>query len=158
MEGTIDRDGTTLSAPRPGIGRGTGAIAILAIAGVIGTAVWTLWTQGSVDVGNRVGSAIYTRDEATTIRLVADGVLPRSVLTREPFRTKQLVAEGLVPSATLEAAVAPVAPLYCPDELAVMAGVAAGVIPEATLAGEPYRTKRLIEQGLVPRATVEPCH
>jgi hypothetical protein len=157
MERTIDRTGGAGSVPRLRVGKAIAAIAALAFVAVIGTTVWTFTGGRSVEGPARVGSPIYTHDEATVIGLVADGVLPASVLAREPFRTKQLVAEGLVPSAALDAAVTPVAPLYCPDELATIAAVAAGTIPQETLAGEPYRTKRLIEQGLVPRAAAEPC-
>jgi hypothetical protein len=38
-----------------------------------------------------------------------------------------------------------------------MAAVAAGVVPDEVLDGEPFRTNRLINQGLVPREAGAPC-
>jgi hypothetical protein len=90
------------------------------------------------------------------LRLVEKGVLPKEILEAEPFRTKQLVAEGRVPRATLEERPAPVAPLYCAREMAVVAAVADGVIPGEALRGESFRTKQLINQGLIPREAAAP--
>ena len=47
--------------------------------------------------------------------------------------------------------------LYTAEELAVMRLVAQGYIPREMLAGEPYRTKRLVNRGLIPRAAIDPA-
>lgn len=45
--------------------------------------------------------------------------------------------------------------IYSADELAVLRLVAKGYIPAEILDANPYLTKRLINQGLVPRETLE---
>lgn len=135
------------------------ALAAFALVAVLAAAV-ALIRQGPVQTPTSTARVdpIYTADELTVIDLVARGVLPDEVLLAEPFRTKQLVAEGVLPQATLETRPAPVtSPLWCPEERAVIAAVAAGVIPKQVLEGEPFRTKRLINQGLIPRGAASPC-
>ena len=135
-----------------------GSFSALALVAVIVAAVTFLAQPPALD-SVRKGSVkpLYTSDQLTVIRLVERGVLPSSVLAAEPFRTGQLVNEGQVPRAALDAQSAPVAPLYCPKEKAMVAAVAGGVVPTEVLTGEPFRTKRLINQGLIPRKAAAPC-
>jgi hypothetical protein len=158
MAKTITTEELGVSVQKPRIGWALGGISILAIAAVVAAAVAVL-SQGptAVSTGEQAIAPLYTEDELAVIRLVEKGVLPDEVLTSERFRTKQLVNEGVLPRETLETRLAPVAPLYCEDERAVMAAVAAGVIPRQVLQGELFRTKRLINQGLVPREAARPC-
>jgi hypothetical protein len=100
---------------------------------------------------------VYTQDELAVLRLVEQGVLPDEILDREPFRTKLLVSQGILPRETLESRPARVAPLYCPEERAVMAAVAAGVLPKEVLESDAFLIKRLINQGLIPRQSAPPC-
>jgi hypothetical protein len=51
---------------------------------------------------------------------------------------------------------ATVAPLYTQDELAVLRLVERGVLPDEVLDAEPFRTKQLVNEGLLPRATLSP--
>jgi hypothetical protein len=141
---------------KPRIGWVLGGLSMLAIvAVVVAIAVFSQGATTPVDQGTVAPS--YTQDELAVLRLVERGVLPDEVLDAEPFRTKQLVNEGLLPRATLSPGSAPVTPLYCPEERALMAAVAAGVVPDEVLDGEPFRTNRLINQGLVPREAAAPC-
>ena len=48
-------------------------------------------------------------------------------------------------------------PLWCEGELGTVRAVEAGILPRKTLDEEPYRTKLLIAQGLIPRQAAEPC-
>ena len=158
MEQTIATKELGVPVRRPRIGWALGGLSVLAIAAVVAAAVAVL-SQGPTTLSTR-GQAItplYTEDELTVIRLVEKGVLPAVVLDAEPFRTKQLVAEGLLPPETLETRLTPVAALYCPEDRAVMAAVAAGIVPHDVLEGEPFRTKRLINQGLIPRESATAC-
>jgi hypothetical protein len=75
------------------------------------------------------------------------------------------VATMLVVAVTVDSGPAPapaigersrVAPLYSADELTMMRLVATGNITAGTIKGEPFLTKRLINKGLVPRATLRP--
>lgn len=156
MATTVVKQGS-IPRQRP-IGWALSGLAALALAAVTVAAVSVL-SQGpaSSPADARPATRVYTADERAAIRLVADGVLPESILDAEPFRTKQLVAQGLVPAETLIPKAVGPAPLYCPEERAVMAAVAAGVVPAEALEGEPYRTKRLVAQGLIPRDSVDPC-
>jgi hypothetical protein len=142
---------------KPRIGWALGGLSMLAIvAVVVAIAVFSRGATTTPDDQGRV-APLYTQDELAVLRLVERGVLPDEVLDAEPFRTKQLVNEGVLPRATLSPGSAPVTPLYCPEERALMAAVAAGVVPDEVLDGEPFRTNRLINQGLVPRAAAAPC-
>ena len=49
----------------------------------------------------------------------------------------------------------PVVPIYTQDELAVLDLVARGVLPYEELSHEPFRTKQLVAQGVLPRKTLE---
>jgi hypothetical protein len=66
-------------------------------------------------------------------------------------------ADDPIPSAA--AAVPPTTfrALWCEDELEVIRAAEAGILPRTVLDDEPYRTKRLIAQGLIPRQAAEPC-
>ena len=154
----VDSDGQRHDPVRkPRIGWALGGLSILAVVAVV--VAIAVFSQGSTTTSieqSRV-APLYTQDELAVIGLVERGVLPDDVLDAEPFRTKQLVNEGVLPRATLSPQPALVAPLYCPEDRAVMAAVAAGVVPDEVLEGEPFRTKRLINQGLVPREAAAPC-
>ena len=84
------------------------------------------------------------------MRLVAKGYIPAETLDGEPFRTKALVNQGLIPAQTLEAG-GYTASLYTREDRALMAAVAAGMVPKEALDSESFRIKRLINQGLIPR-------
>jgi hypothetical protein len=133
-----------------------GGLAVLALVSVAVAAVVVVRTPEQTTapvrpvVGSRPGS-LYTEQELTIMRLVAKGYLPAETLEGEPFRTKVLISQGLIPRGALAPRGAPITPLYTEAERAVMAAVAAGMVPEETLEGEPFRTKRLINQGLIPR-------
>jgi hypothetical protein len=149
------------SAPRPlRIGWTTAALAALATAAVAASAIVVLRTPATAplprDPAARTAS-IYTADERAVLRLVAEGVLPHEILDAEPFRTKALVAHGLVPRETLIPGIPALGISYCPKELAVLRAVAAGVVPEETLQGEPFRTRRLIARGELPPEAGPPC-
>jgi hypothetical protein len=89
------------------------------------------------------------------MRLVAQGYIPAETLDSEPFRTRGLINQGLVPQAALEPRPVGISPLYSAQEQAMMAAVAAGLVPEEALEGEPFRTKQLINQGLIPREAAD---
>ena len=158
MATSVARGGLGSPARKIRIGWRLGGISALALAAVVVAAIAFLTQASPSDsIGTVSVKPLYTPDQLTVIRLVEDGVLPGSVLAAEPFRTGQLVNEGLVPRGALDAQSAPVAPLYCPKEKAIAAGVAHGVVPDEVLGGEPFRTKRLINQGLIPREAAAPC-
>ena len=151
-----DRVGTFVEQAR--IGRGLGALVALALAAVAVAALVFVTQAPSAQVdGSPVGSPIYTQDELEVFRLVDAGVLPSSVLDAEPFRTERLVAKGVIPRETLVSGLPVGRTFYCPEERVVMQAVRAGIIPAEALDGEPYRTKRLIAQGLIPWQAAEPC-
>jgi len=132
------------------------ALGILALVALVVSAVMLARSPAPV-VGPHEPAAVagagslYTQEEQAILRLVNKGYLPAETLNGEPFRTKELVNEGLIPPAALAPWSPSVAPLYTARERAIMAAVASGQIPPQVLDGEPFRTKRLINQGLIPR-------
>jgi hypothetical protein len=98
---------------------------------------------------------------------VADG--PGSEVPSQDEVTQQLINKGLVPSgATSEPSAAwhswasqsgqirgSQPPLYTPDELATMKLVQEGTLPASTLDTDRFVTKRLANQGLLPRAAAQ---
>lgn len=160
---TIVREGKVAAperAPERGLrlGWALGGLAAIALAGVVVAAV-TVVSQGPGvgTIAERRTAPIYTEDELAVLRLVAQGVIPKETLDGEPFLTKRLVNRGILPREALEARMAPVAPLHCPEERALMAAVAAGVVPQQALETEELLIKRLANQGLIPRAAAAPC-
>ena len=158
MATTIEQDRVGTFVEQARIGRALGVLVALALAAVAVAALVFVTQAPSAQVDESpVGSPMYTQDELEVFRLVDAGVLPTSVLDAESFRTKRLVAKGVIPRETLVAGV-PVGPtLHCPKERVVMQAVRAGIIPAEALDGEPYRTNKLIAQGLIPWQAAEPC-
>jgi hypothetical protein len=92
------------------------------------------------------------------VALVAMAVSVALVLAQAPAATRTPRHANEAPAAP--AIVAPpttFGSLWCEDELEVIRAVEAGILPREVLDDEPYRTKRLIAQGLVPRQAAEPC-
>ncbi|HEX6231410.1 MAG TPA: hypothetical protein VF029_06825 [Actinomycetota bacterium] len=134
---------------------GIAGLALVAVA--VATVVVLTQGTGPGPAADRVTTSLYTQDELAVIRLAQQGVIPRETLDGEPFRTKALVNQGIVPREVLELGIPLARPLYCPAERALMEAVAAGVVPEPALDDEDLLIKRLINQGLVPRAAAAPC-
>ncbi len=150
----------TAPAPVRGarVGWVLGGFAAIAIAAVAIAAVAVLSQRpGAGPVIERRTASLYTQDELAVVRLVQQGVIPRETLEGEPFRTKALVNQGLIPRGAVEAGIPLAGPLYCPEERALMRAVAAGLVPEEALDYERLSVKRLVNQGLVPRAAAAPC-
>ena len=160
---TIER-GTAAGRSRGRRSRVGWVLGGLTIAALVAVAVATLVSVrapeprspsvGTVG-GGRQGS-LYTEQELAVMRLVAKGYIPAETLEGEPFLTKRLVNQGLVPWETVAQRQASISPLYSAKEQALMDAVAAGLVPAEALDGESFRTKRLINQGLIPREAAGP--
>jgi hypothetical protein len=161
MATTIDR--ATQEAPERFPDQGTGRrgwglwiLSGAALTAVAVAAVVFFWPSsgGQVVREQRDATSLYTEQEQQVMQLVNEGQVPAETLQGGVFRIKSLVNRGLIPAETLSGA--PVRPLYTRQELRIMALVAQGVLPAETLNGEPFRTKRLINQGLIPREAADP--
>ncbi len=97
------------------------------------------------------GVSTATARNTTMEQLVNAGLVPAETL--EPSTVEQLVNAGLVPAETLEPR--SVGSLYTAQDRALMGAVASGQVPAATLDGDSFLIKRLINQGLVPRQTLD---
>ena len=92
------------------------------------------------------------------VALVAMAISVAMVLTQAPARTgTRQPANQPLPTAAVGAQPTAFGSLWCEDELEVIRAVEAGIVPRKVLDEEPYRTKRLISQGLIPRQAAEPC-
>ena len=92
------------------------------------------------------------------VALVAMAISVALVLTQTPAETESRQrADRPVPTAAVAAPPTTFGSLWCEDELEVIRAVEAGILPRTVLDDEPYRTKRLIAQGLIPREAAEPC-
>jgi hypothetical protein len=133
---------------------GLAALALVSVAAaaiVVATAPEPVVPSSGKPAAHGSGS-LYTQQELTVMRLIAQGYVPVETLNGGSFLTKRLANRGLLPRQALELRRAGRLPLYTTRERALMAAVAAGIVPRRTLQGEPFRTKRLINQGLIPRA------
>ncbi len=92
-----------------------------------------------------------TASSTTMEQLVNAGVVPAETL--EPSTTEQLVNAGVVPAETLEPR--SVGSLYTAQDRALMAAVASGQVPAETLDGDSFLIKRLVNQGLIPRQSID---
>lgn len=68
-------------------------------------------------------------------------------------RMEEFVNAGLVPHEALQPMVPE--PVYADQDRALMAAVASGVVPEEALDTEDILIKRLVNQGLIPRQTID---
>lgn len=131
--------------------------ALVAVAVAAATFFWPSSGGPQQTPAARAVNSLYTQNEQKVMQLVNEGRVPAETLQGGIYRIKALVNQGLIPAATLQQYVAPVPPLYTKQELKIMALVAQGVLPRETLNAEPFRTKRLINQGLIPRAAANPA-
>lgn len=156
MATVVEEKASAVSRPGVRVGWAVGGLAVLALTGVVVAAVAILSGAPAIrQADERPVSSLYTAEELAVTRLVATGHIPAQTLDSEPFRTKGLVNQGLVPRAALEPRPVMIAPLYSAQEQALIAAVAAGLVPEEALDGEPFLTKRLINQGLIPREAAD---
>jgi len=156
MATVVEEKASVASGQGIGVGWGVGGLAVLAVAAVLVAAVAVLSGAPTIrPADERRVSPLYTADELAVMQLVAKGYIPAETLDSAPFRTRGLINQGLVPRAALEPRPVVIAPLYSAQEQVMMATVAAGLVPEEALEGEPFRTKRLINQGLIPREAAD---
>jgi hypothetical protein len=103
--------------------------------------------------GEKVSGAESTASASTTTmeQLVNAGLVPAATL--QPSALERLVNAGLVPAETLEPK--SVGSLYTAQDRALMAAVASGQVPAEVLESDSFVIKRLINQGLVPRQTLD---
>jgi hypothetical protein len=136
-----------------------GILAAVALAAVTVAAVAVFWPAPKVQAPERVStsSPLYTPQEQTVMRLVAEGVLPQETLDGGIYLIKSLINQGLIPRETLEPYTPPIKPLYTEQEQTVMRLVAEGLLPQETLEGGAYLIKSLINQGLIPREAAYPA-
>ncbi|HXJ64179.1 MAG TPA: hypothetical protein VNN79_10530 [Actinomycetota bacterium] len=163
MATTIDRPGVDQvveapEAPTPRRGRGLGVLSGAALVAVAAAAVFFFWPgPGAPKHEVARSTPLYTKGERTTMRLVHEGLVPAETLQGGIYRIKSLINQGLIPRETLDEYVPPIPPLYTPRELKIIMLVQAGILPKETLDGEPFRTKRLINAGYIPRSAAYPA-
>jgi hypothetical protein len=156
MATTIERTAAGVDRRKRPVGWALGGLVAVALAAVTVATVIALRPTPHVPVAGPVevrsaGAPLYTAQEQAIMRLVAQGYLPAGTLQGRTFVFKSLVNRGLIPRESLTPYQGPVESLYTDQELAVMAAVAQGLVPREVLDGEPFLTKRLINQGLIPR-------
>jgi hypothetical protein len=161
MATTIERQAERLEqeqpqpAPRRRRGWGIGILAGAALVAVAVAAATFFWPASDGQTPQqRAAVSLYTEREQMVMQLVNEGKVPAETLQGGVYRTKSLVNRGLIPAETLNDR-SPAKPLYTQREMHIMALVAQGVLPAETLNAEPFRTKRLINQGLIPREAAE---
>lgn len=84
-------------------------------------------------------------------RLANQGLIPMEAVDWERVEMQRLANQGLIPKQALIPKTEEPESLYTPEERAIMDAVRRGEIPKAVLDGEPFLTKRLINQGLLPK-------
>ena len=146
--------------PRPAPQRRKGwAVGILAGAALVAVAVAAatfFWPTSTGQTPQQEAAvSLYTESEQTVMQLMNEGKVPAETLHGGVYRTKSLVNRGLIPAASLNEYRPAVNPLYTKRELLIMSLVARGQLPPETLNAEPFRTKRMINQGFIPREAAE---
>jgi len=150
------REQQSAPAPRRRKGWAVGILAgaaLVAVAVAVATFFWP--SSDGQTPQQRAAVSLYSSNEQKVMQLVNEGKVPAQTLQGGVYRTKSLVNQGLIPAASVNEYREPVSPLYTQRELHVMALVAQGILPAGTLNAEPFRTKRLINQGLIPREAAE---
>jgi hypothetical protein len=130
------------------------ALSVVAAVAVVGVATLTSRPVVPIEEPGREAS-LYTAEERTVMRLVAQGQIPAETLNTDPFIIKRLVNEGFVPRETVQSSPAPRTSLYSEQERALMNAVAGGQVPEEALDSDSFLIKRLIDQGQIPRGAAD---
>ena len=139
----------TLNLPRAHSPRVWLWVGIVAIAVAVGFVAYA--RLGTATDQATQGASTATAGNTTMEQLVNAGLVPAEAL--ESSTMEQLVNAGIVPAETLEPE--RVGSLYTAQDRELMAAVASGQVPAETLDGDSFLIKRLINQGLVPRQTLD---
>ena len=91
--------------------------------------------------------------------LAALGYIPAQAVDRQTLRTEQLITQGLIPAQTLEpagtaATVTTPEPLFSEAERVLIRLATTGQIPMESVDWQEVELKRLVTQGLIPRAAL----
>jgi hypothetical protein len=146
--------GTTseLIRSRARLGRVVTLLTLLVVAATIGIAFAVVSHSGrTAPVGS---STVWGIDRQALIDAGFTGRMGAS--TQTIGLEEQLVNAGLVPAETLQPAQVTGRSLYSARDRALMAAVAAGLVPEEAVQSEHFLILRLVNQGLIPRETVAP--
>jgi len=132
----------------------------LVVGAALAIAIALIVTSGSSDEpapAAEVGPAVtlYTAEENALQAAVAGGFVPAQALETELLKTKQLVNQGYLPSEALRSQFE-IRPLYTEAERAFLRAAANGVVPPAALETDLFKTKALVNQGLVPPEALQP--
>lgn len=94
-------------------------------------------------------------DQQVLADLASRGYIPAEAVDYERLATENLVNQGLLPEAALRGYIAPSAPIFTPEDLALIHAAQTGVIPMEAVDWDDVALKRLVNQGLIPRAALD---
>ena len=131
----------------------------------IGAMIWTATVVALVALAAIV--VMLVRGDSTTQatpdlrseqQILADlanmGYIPAAAVDYQLLMTERLANQGLVPAETLEPYYPPVEPLYSAREMLTIEQAESGQIPMASVDWDEVELKRLVNQGLIPRAAL----
>lgn len=134
--------------PRRMPGRATQLVALVALVALVGLAV-AIAARSSRDAASvsTVPAAAAVDQEVALRSLVARGLVPTVRYDAQAAATARLATLRLIPTQPA------VLPQHSPEELETLRLVARGLLPDELLA-EVATTRRLVNQGLIPAATL----
>lgn len=94
-------------------------------------------------------------DQQVLADLANRGYIPAEAVDFEFLATEKLVNQGLIPEAALSGYITPAAPIFTPEDLALMHAARTGMIPMEAVNWDDMALKRLVNQGLIPRAAID---
>lgn len=109
-------------------------------------------TESAVAESGSGSQGLVTAEETVLIRLAEAGIIPMAAVDWDTIELKKAVEKGLVPAQALQPAAVSVDPIYTSEELATIDAALRGLIPSQAVDWDLAELKRLISQGLIPRA------
>ncbi len=128
------------------------ALAVIAMAAV--AAVVVLMVTGGEETTGAAPGPDYRSEQQILADLANQGYIPAAAVDWQLLKTERLVEQGLVPGEALEPASGPTDPLYTPDELLMIDLANTGQIPMEAVDWDEVALKKLVNQGLLPRAAL----
>lgn len=137
-------------APKRISGKFVTALAIIALAAVAATVVFVF--AGSDTATQAVPD--FRSEQQILADLANRGYIPAEAADWRLLRTEQLVNQGQIPAQTLEPYRTPVQPLFSEAELVMIELAESGQIPREAVDWSEVELKKLVDQGLIPRQTL----
>jgi hypothetical protein len=134
-------------------------VAAVAVAALVTVGIVVATGEEAAPAATTATAPDLRSEQRVLADLAALGYIPAQAVDWQTLRTEQLIAQRLIPAQTLEPAGTPAPvpvpePLFSESEELLIRLATTGQIPMQSVDWREVELKRLVNQGLIPRATL----